>query len=320
MANGEGPLLELAHVAKRYPYRAGALRRRTGWIGAVVDVSLSVEEGEVLGLVGESGCGKTTLAKLIAGLIGPTDGEIRYGGQRRAREGQMSGPLRREIQMVFQDPTSSLNPRQRVGSAVAEPLHVHRLVGEGAALRLAVERLLAQVGLPGSYERRFPRELSGGERQRVAIARALAAEPRLLILDEPVASLDVYVGAQILELLAGLQRERRLTYLVISHDLRVVGSMCRRVAVMYLGRIVELAPAAALFRQPAHPYTELLLESAGLRAVGLQDQGEVPSPLHPPSGCAFRTRCPLAAAVCERETPPLVEKTPGRSVACHFRP
>jgi len=313
-------LLEVRNVTKHFPYRAGPLRRHVGDIRAVEDVTLAIQAGEIVGLVGESGSGKTTLAKLIAGLESATSGEIRYRSQRIGQGFRMAPEVRRQIQLVFQDPTSSLDPRQRVGSAVAEPLIVHRLARTSPEQDSAVRRLLDQVGLPGHYARRYPRELSGGERQRVAIARALALEPRLLILDEPVASLDVYVGAQILELLQRLHRERGLTYLVISHDLRVIGSICQRVAVMYLGHLVEWAPAGQLFRQPWHPYTELLLESAGLRSAGTEDRGEIPSPLHPPSGCPFRTRCPLAAPVCAEQDPPLAEKAPGRRVACHFRP
>ncbi len=312
-------LLELRGVTKQFPYRSGPLRRVVGQIAAVRGVDLAIQSGEIVGLVGESGCGKSTLAKLITQLEPVSAGRIAYRGQ-SFTNGHASLAMHREIQLVFQDPTSSLNPLQRVGATLREPLRLHRLVSSAGACDEAVERLLAMVGLPQSYQRRFPRELSGGERQRVAIARALAVEPKLLILDEPVASLDVSIGAQVLELLRRLQQERQLAYLLISHDLRVIGSMCQRIAVMYLGRIVEEAPAAHLFRQPAHPYTELLLESAGLRHAGIEDQGELPSPLHPPSGCAFRTRCPLAQPRCTEENPLLLEKASGRFVACHFRP
>ena len=314
------PLLEVRKVTKRFPYRTGPLRRLAGHVNAVAGVDLAIRPGEVVGLVGESGCGKTTLAKLIAQLEPVTSGEIRFRGEALANGHAVSREVRRHIQLVFQDPTSSLDPRQRVGSAVAEPLIVHRLAPDAQVRERTVQRLLEQVGLPAHYARRYPRELSGGERQRVAIARALSLEPQLLILDEPVASLDVYIGAQILDLLQRLHRERKMSYLVISHDLRVIGSLCDRVAVMYLGRIVESAPASEVFTHPWHPYTELLLESAGLRAVGVEDRGEIPSPLHPPSGCPFRTRCPLAAPVCAEGDPALLEKSPRHSVACHFRP
>ena len=320
MEHSESPLLELEGITKRFPYRAGPFRRIVGWIQAVDGVSLTIQPGEIVGLVGESGCGKTTLAKLIAQLEPVTAGQIRYQGRVLTNGRAAPFAFRREIQLVFQDPTSSLNPRQRVGAALGEPLMVHRLVSTTHERDATIHRLLDQVGLPSAYARRYPQELSGGERQRVAIARALTVRPTLLILDEPVSSLDVYVGAQILELLKTLHRTSGLSYLVISHDLRVIGSLCQRVAVMYLGRIVETAPAAQLFRHPWHPYTELLLESAGLRSAGVEDRGELPSPLHPPSGCPFRTRCPLAEPVCEREHPVLLEKVSGRLVACHKRP
>ena len=314
------PLLELVNVTKRFPYRAGLFRRQVGSITAVAGVSLAIQPGEIVGLVGESGCGKTTLAKLICGLEPATAGEVRYQGQLLTDGRRPPRRLRRETQLVFQDPTSSLDPTQRVGSALSEPLTVHQLVTGASQRRRRVQQLLEQVGLPAHYARRYPRELSGGERQRVAIARALAVEPRLLILDEPVASLDVYVGSQVLDLLKRIHQERRLSYLLISHDLRVIGSMCQRVAVMYLGRLVEAAPAHQLFRQPWHPYTELLLEAAGLRSGPIEDRGELPSPLSPPSGCPFRTRCPLVSPICAEEDPALTEKAPGRFVACHFRP
>ena len=318
MSLAQSPLLEVSHVSKRYAHRAGALQRVAGWINAVRDVSFGLHRGEIVGLVGESGCGKSTLAKLITRLEIPTAGQLTYEG-RALPASEWPRSLRRQIQLVFQDPTSSLDPTQRIGSALREPLLVHRLAS-GAGLVVAVERLLEDVGLPASYIHRYPRELSGGERQRVAIARALAVQPRLLILDEPVSSLDVHVGAQILELLRRLHRQARLSYLLISHDLRVVGSMCGRVMVMYLGRIVEVAETTQLFRAPQHPYTELLLDASGLRPTGVEDRGEPPSALHPPSGCAFRNRCPLAEEICERQTPTLEAKPPGRLLACHKRP
>ena len=313
------PLLELREVTKRFAYRAGPWRAQAGTVTAVDQVSLAVQPREMVGLVGESGCGKTTLAKLIAQLEPVTEGSIRYDGRALTNGHRLPQAVRREIQLVFQDPTGSLDPRQRIGSAIAEPLIVHKLAASASAATADVHRLLEQVGLPSRYDRRYPRELSGGERQRVAIARALAVEPRVLILDEPVASLDVYIGAQILALLKRLHEERGLTCLLISHDLRVVGSMCHRVAVMYLGRVVEVAETAQLFAHPLHPYAELLLESAGLRSVGVEDCGELPSPLHPPSGCAFHTRCPLVEPRCRTTLPPLSQRPDGRRIACHVR-
>ncbi|MBI3319334.1 MAG: ABC transporter ATP-binding protein, partial [Candidatus Omnitrophica bacterium] len=262
------PLLELRNVTKRFPYRAGVFRRQVGFVNAVAGVNLTIQPGQIVGLVGESGCGKTTLAKLIAQLEPVSAGEIRYGGRLLTNGHRLSQATRRDIQLVFQDPTSSLDPHQRVGDALSEPLIVHRLTTTRAHQDKEVSRLLEQVGLPAQYTRRYPHELSGGERQRVAIARALSVQPRVLILDEPVASLDVYVGARILELLKRLHDAGRLSYLLISHDLRVIGSMCDTTVVMYLGRVVELAQTTELFRHPWHPYTELLLESAGLRSAG----------------------------------------------------
>ena len=311
-------LLEARQLTKQFPVRGGLLRRSVGSIHAVDGVELTIAPGSTLGIVGESGCGKSTLARLLVGLEQPTDGEVRARGRPlRELTGETLKAFRRAVQMVFQDPISSLNPRMRVEEIVAEPLVIHRLA-TGRERSQRVDALVELVGLSLTLRRRRPKELSGGERQRVGIARALATEPAMLICDEPIASLDVSVGAQILELLRGLIRTRGLTLVFISHDLQAVASLCDHIAVMYLGRIVELAPTARLLERPWHPYTELLLRCATLDLT-LEVSGERPSALRLPSGCRFRTRCPLAEARCEQREPVLIEKGPARRVACHKR-
>ena len=315
-------LLDAHDVTKRFTLRSGfALGRAPRVLTAVDRVTVSLSAGETLGLVGESGCGKTTLGRLLIRLIEPTAGDIRFAGTPlHTASGEALRALRRHIQIIFQDPTSSLNPRLTVGDTLEEPLTIHRL-GDGTQRQRRVTELLDAVGLPAEYRHRLPRHLSGGERQRVGIARALATQPRVIICDEPIASLDLSIGAQILSLLLSLQRRFGLSYLFISHDLRAVALMSHRIAVMHLGQLVELAETDALLSRPLHPYTELLLNSATSTTIPASPvTGELPSPLAPPSGCRFRTRCPIAQSRCADEEPPLLEKTPGRLVACHFRP
>ncbi len=293
-----------------------APRRR---LRAVSDVRLRLQRGEVLGLVGESGCGKSTLGRLLIRLLEPDAGTLRFdGNDLLAARGPVLRALRRRMQMVFQDPFGSLNPRMRVGEIVAEPL---RLAGVGRAERLArVPGLLTSVGLLPEHAGRFPHQFSGGQRQRIGIARALAPSPEVIVCDEPVSALDVSVQAQIVNLLHDLRQQRGLAYVFVSHDLRVVRQIADRVAVMYLGRIVETAEAAALFAEPLHPYTRMLLAavpSASRRGIAAVPVGELPSPLDPPPGCAFHTRCPLAVARCRDEAPAL-RAIGGRDVACHL--
>ena len=322
------PLLRASGVAKRYPLRGNGLLRRTqGWIHAVDDVSLDVHEGETLGLVGESGCGKSTLGRVLLRLLNPDAGSISFAGTDITRiEGEDLRRMRREMQIVFQDPAASLNPRHRAGAIIGAPLAIHG-VGTTAERQERARELLEIVGLRREYANRYPHEFSGGQRQRIGIARAIALNPRLVIADEPVSALDVSVQAQILNLLADLQRDLGLTYVFIAHDLAVVRQVSDRVAVMYLGRIVEIGPALEVCDRPAHHYTNALLSAVPIPEVsGIEKReriilrGDVPSLATPPTGCAFHPRCAAATDICARERPPLVQRPSGageHAVACH---
>ena len=322
------PLLRATGVSKRYPLRGGGLLRRTrGWIHAVDDVSLDVREGETLGLVGESGCGKSTLGRVLLRLLDPDSGTISFAGTDiTGIRGEDLRRMRREMQIVFQDPAASLNPRHRAGAIVGAPLAIHG-VGTAAQRQERARELLEIVGLRREYADRYPHEFSGGQRQRIGIARAIALNPRLVIADEPVSALDVSVQAQILNLLADLQRDLGLTYVFIAHDLAVVRQVSDRVAVMYLGRIVEIGPALEVCDRPAHHYTNALLSAVPIPEVsGIRTReriilrGDVPSLATPPTGCAFHPRCAAATDLCARERPALVPRASGtgeHAVACH---
>lgn len=318
------PLLEVQDLRVHFPVKQGVFGRATGTVKAVDGVSLTVAEGEAVGLVGESGCGKTTLGRAILRLVDPTGGQLRFNGEDITT--MMPRELRsrrRQFQMIFQDPFSSLDPRLTVGECIGEALDIHRLAADRAARRRRIGDLLTSVGLEPAHADRFPHEFSGGQRQRIGIARALAVEPRLIVCDEPVSALDVSVQAQVINLLQDLQRQRRLALLFISHDLAVVEHLCSRVAVMYLGRVVETGPARDLTRGPKHPYTQALLSAVPVVDPDSKRQrivlgGDVPSPIHPPSGCPFHPRCPVAEAHCRTEVPALREVGGGRSAACHL--
>jgi peptide/nickel transport system ATP-binding protein len=319
-----GPLLEVAHVTKHYAIRGGVLGRARGEVHAVDDVSFAIAEGETLGLVGESGCGKTTLGKTVLRLVEPTAGTILWRGKRidQLRGGAMR-PFRRELQAVFQDPYASLNPRMRAADIVAEPIRNFEQAS-GAQIEKRVLSLFEKVGLRADQMTKYPYEFSGGQRQRLGIARALAPKPRLIVCDEPVSALDVSVQAQVINLLVDLQREFGLSYLFVAHDLAVVEHISHRVAVMYLGRIVEIASTRALFANPLHPYTEALLSAVPVpdptaRRKRLILAGDVPSPVELPAGCRFHTRCPYAFDRCKVEEPVLKEASPAHLVACHLR-
>jgi oligopeptide/dipeptide ABC transporter ATP-binding protein len=323
-AGEKAPMLEAEHVQLYFPIKKGVLVDRTiGHVHAVDDVSLRLREGETLGVVGESGCGKSTLARCFVRLLEPTSGVLRYRGQDITHLGRKAlDPMRREVQLVFQDPVASLNPRKRVGQIVSTPLRLHGVDAKKADDR--VRDLLDRVGLNPEHINRFPHEFSGGQRQRIGIARALAVDPRLIVLDEPVSALDVSIQAQVVNLLDDLQDDLGLSYVFIAHDLSVVRHVSDHIAVMYLGKLMEVSPARELYSKPMHPYTQALLEAIPIpdpeensrrerKVIG----GEPPNPINPPSGCRFHTRCPRATEVCSAVEPPLAEYAGGHFTACH---
>ena len=322
---GEDPILVVDHLVKHFPIKAGILiDRQIGAVQAVDDVSFAVNRGETLGLVGESGCGKSTLARSILQLIEPTSGSVRFEGREIAGLGRrQSRELRADMQMVFQDPYASLNPRKRIAQIVGDPMVMHGIVKRDEA-KGVVQDLLETVGLNPEHYNRFPHEFSGGQRQRIGIARALGLRPKLIIADEPVSALDVSIQAQIINLLEDLQDEYRLTFIFVAHDLSVVRHVADRIAVMYLGKIVEIGPAEAVYNTPIHPYTHALLSAVPIpdpRANAARKQvvleGDVPSPANPPPACRFHTRCPRATEICTQEEPPLIDHGNDHYAACH---
>lgn len=324
-AQSDATLLEVRRLVKHFPITRGILfSRQIGAVKAVDDISFTIKRGETLGLVGESGCGKSTTGRLILRLIEPTSGEVLFEGKDVLKLGREElRALRREMQIIFQDPYASLNPRMTVGDIIGEPLEIHRLTRNRKERDQRVRELLEVVGLSAYHARRYPHEFSGGQRQRIGVARALAVNPKLIIADEPVSALDVSIQSQVINLLQDLQKEFGLTYLFIAHDLAVVKHISHRVAVMYLGKLVELAPKKELYENPRHPYTQALLSAVPIPDPTIKRErvilaGDVPSPSRPPSGCRFHTRCPVAEEICKQVEPSFDEVAPGHWVACHL--
>jgi oligopeptide transport system ATP-binding protein len=324
MSTGD-PLLEVTDLVKHFPIKSGiVVEREVARVRAVDGVSLTLHEGETLGLVGESGCGKSTLCRAILQLTAPTSGSVRFEGQELVGQSRRElRPLRRQMQMIFQDPFASLNPRKRIGQIVGDPMELHGLAS-GADLKRQVQGLLDRVGLQAEHYNRYPHEFSGGQRQRIGIARALALRPKLVVADEPVSALDVSVQAQIINLLEELQDEFKLSYLFVAHDLSVVRHVSDRVAVMYLGKIVESSSADTLYRKPIHPYSNALLSAVPIPDPKLNAarervvlEGDVPSPINPPGGCRFHTRCRWATDICSADEPALLDYGDGHEAACH---
>ena len=317
------PLVSIQNLKKHYSIGKSLFGSTTKWLKAVDGISLEVGKGETVGLVGESGCGKSTLGRMVVGLLEPTDGEVYFEGRPLLEKGRNKRDLGRKIQMVFQDPYASLNPRMNVANIIAEPLHLHHM-GTHSERRKRVDELLERVGLSAAHGSRYPEEFSGGQRQRIGIARALALNPQLIICDEPVSALDVSIQAQILNLLKDIQEENGLSYIFIAHGLQAVKHISNRIVVMYLGKVMEISETDMLFERPLHPYTQALISAVPEPDPTIRDReriilkGDLPSPANPPVGCRFHTRCPIATERCKQEEPPLEEVTHGRWAACFY--
>ncbi len=317
------PLISIKDVKKHYPIGSGLFSKKGKWLKAVDGISLDVHRGETVGLVGESGCGKSTLGRMVVGLLEPTSGEVVFEGNSLLSRGRNKRDLGKKIQMVFQDPYSSLNPRMNVANIIAEPLVLHK-IGTSSERKKRVDELLEKVGLTAAHGSRYPEEFSGGQRQRIGIARALALNPSLIVCDEPVSALDVSIQAQILNLLKEIQEDMGLSYIFIAHGLQAVKHISDRIVVMYLGKIMEISETDQLFEQPLHPYTEALISAVPEPDPTVRNRerillsGDLPNPANPPVGCRFSTRCPLADERCRREEPPLEQVSEGRWVACFY--